>query len=100
MTVRCSDCGKDIKKCACAGRYEYIPYPWEKQELKPEETKVETAELKEVKPEVKEEVKPEQINFKKMTVAELEQYCRDNDIQGYSDKKKADIIEIIKKSGH
>lgn len=34
--------------------------------------------------------------YSKMTIKELKQFCRDNNIKGYSGKKKADIIKLIK----
>lgn len=76
--------------------------PLEAKEEEPEQEEIKDSETNEEKVEPEEEVinEPEQIDFSKMKVSELEQYCRENDISGYSDKKKADIIELIKKSGH
>ena len=59
---------------------------------------VETTKVEETI-EVEEEVvesKP-RMNYSKMTVAELKQFCRDNSIQGFSSLNKADLIKLIKK---
>ena len=37
-------------------------------------------------------------NIENKTLKELIQYCRDNDIKGYSKKKKEEIIDLIKKN--
>ena len=77
-----------------------------KKEVKAEPKKeVKTETKKEVKPVVKKEVKVEpvkeekpQVDLDSMTVADLRNLAKDNNLTGYSKLRKAELIEEIKKA--
>ena len=77
-----------------------------KKEVKAEPKKeVKTETKKEVKPVVKKEVKVEpvkeekpQVDLDSMTVADLRDLAKDNNLTGYSKLRKAELIEEIKKA--
>ena len=71
-----------------------------KVEVKVDEPKVEVKPEPKVVKEEKTEVKAKkaEVDYSKMTVAELKEIAKDNDLTGYSTLRKAELIDFIKEN--